>query len=209
MLSGKMKCVQGILFIVLGLLASAKASGQIVRYVDDDAAPGGDGLAWATAYADLQDALDEARLPGSTITDIRIAGGRYSPDRGIGDLTLLYQMVEGVVLAGGYAGIGAPDPDERDVILHETILTTDRLNDDQYNFTPSYVDNSEQLLRADNLVGVLRLDGLTLDGWSSQLFNPMTFNATLFEITQCRFVQGARVRIINALSGSYASCTWG
>ena len=45
-----------LVFLVLG----ATASGETVRYVDDNAPLDGDGMNWSTAYRFLQDALAEA-----------------------------------------------------------------------------------------------------------------------------------------------------
>ena len=44
--------------VAVALFSSAQAG--TVRYVDDDAPLGGDGLSWDTAYRYLQDALTEA-----------------------------------------------------------------------------------------------------------------------------------------------------
>ena len=44
--------------------------------VDDDAPPGGNGVGWATAYNDLQTALDAASTTGA-MTEIRVAAGTY------------------------------------------------------------------------------------------------------------------------------------
>ena len=56
-----------------------------VLMVDADAAPGGDGLAWGSAYNDLQGALSQAavlNVDGDTLNDIDqiwIAEGSYTP----------------------------------------------------------------------------------------------------------------------------------
>ena len=39
-------------------------------------------------------------------------------------------MIAGVTVAGGYAGLGAPDPDARDVEQYPTILSGDLAGDD-------------------------------------------------------------------------------
>ena len=123
-----------ILVAVL-LLAAAAEAGQVV-FVDDDAAPGGDGSTWNTAYRFLQNAIEAASNPANGITEVRIAQGLYRPDRdeasptGTGDRAATFQLINGVVLAGGYAGQGAPDPDARDVTLFETVLGGDLSEDD-------------------------------------------------------------------------------
>ena len=72
-----------VVVLGLGLVLSSGsfAAGQTIRFVDDDGPAGGDGRSWQTAYRFLQDALFEARRRGSTITEIRVGQGRYTPDR--------------------------------------------------------------------------------------------------------------------------------
>ncbi|MCP4245959.1 MAG: right-handed parallel beta-helix repeat-containing protein, partial [bacterium] len=114
--------------LVLGLATSVGA--QSVLYVDDDAPPGGDGLAWATAFFDLQDALDAAAASGGVVTEIRLAQGTYTPDRGTGDREASFEMLDGVAIRGGYAGLTEPNPDERDPVLYESVLSGDLFGDD-------------------------------------------------------------------------------
>lgn len=75
-----------------------------IRYVDDDAAPGGDGRGWATAYRDLQDALDEADAVGIDVNEIWIAVGTYRPDRGTGDRDATFTMRGVLDIRGSYDG---------------------------------------------------------------------------------------------------------
>lgn len=72
----------------LGLVGSA---GAMVRYVDCDAPPGGDGLSWATAYNVLTDGL-AAAVAGDQVW---VAAGTY-----VGNFTLGAE----VALYGGFAG---------------------------------------------------------------------------------------------------------
>ena len=116
---------------MVGLLATASGLAGAVRYVDDDAPAGGDGLAWETAYRFLADALADAGAPGSGIDEIRVAQGTYLADRsevdpaGTADPAATFQLISGVGLRGGYAGLGAPDPDARDIDLYQTVLSGD------------------------------------------------------------------------------------
>jgi len=96
-----------------------------IRYVDDDAAAGGDGQSWLTAYQDLEVALAEARGdPG--ITEIRVAGGLYLPSlRSEPDTprSECFQLINGVAVRGGYAGLADLDqPDTRDLVAYESVL---------------------------------------------------------------------------------------
>ncbi len=204
---------------VLGM--SPFAHGGAIRYVDDDALPGGDGVAWNSAYRFLQDALSEA-ASDATIDEIRVARGTYRPhqddanpdgpmtsdcceihgdpgcDDGVcealicalipsccdtswdaacaalvpivcdssiciaPDLRLIsFKLVNGVALRGGYAGQGSPDPDARDIDLHETILTGDLLGDDGPDFA-SNNENSYHVVTGSDADGTPELDGFTI-----------------------------------------------
>jgi len=105
--------------VVLAFTGTAHAK---IIYVDDDAPGANDGSSWADAYNFLQDALAIAQSGD----EIRVAQGNYRPDQGAGitpgDKTATFQLKNGVALAGGYAGAGAPDPNERDVQYYETVL---------------------------------------------------------------------------------------
>jgi len=152
------------LICALTVLAVSTAQADII-YVDDDAPLGGDGLSWNTAYQFLQDALADA----VGATEIRVARGVYPPDQDEagtvmpGDRTATFQLISGVILAGGYAGIGAPDPDVRDNGLYETILSGDLLGNDG----PDFVNNDENSLHVVTGSGTdatAVLDGLTIRG---------------------------------------------
>jgi hypothetical protein len=60
---------------------------------------GGDGLTWATAYKDLQDALDY----GCPITEIWVAGGLYKPTTGT-SRSISFAMRPGTAIYGGFSG---------------------------------------------------------------------------------------------------------
>jgi hypothetical protein len=139
-------------------------SAQSILHVDDDAAPGGDGLTWLTAYRFLRDALAHAASPGSTVTEIHVAQGTYKADQGEaggvtpGDREATFQLITGIALLGGYAGIGAPDPAVRDHVLYETILSGDLLGDD----IPAYPFNNSE--NSYHVVTILGTDDPAVDG---------------------------------------------
>ena len=114
--------------VLAGALTSA-AFGGTVLYVDDNAPVGGNGSSWKTAYRFLQDALTAARESGSAVNEMRVAQGTYKPDHdeqnldGTQDETATFAMIDSVALRGGYAGIGALDPDARDSSLYQSILS--------------------------------------------------------------------------------------
>jgi len=73
--------------------------------------PAGDGLSWDTAYRLVQDALLPAKRPAP-------------------DPQACFLLPDGVTLVGGFAGIGAADPDERDVDRFASTLTGGQLGND-------------------------------------------------------------------------------
>ncbi len=124
-------------------------------YVDTDAAPGGDGLSWATAFNDLDAALDVA-------TEVWIAEGVYLPTRrqDLSDpRSATFKMQANTTLFGGFAGTETSvDQRVRDgygLLVHETILSGDLGVDDDLTdnaYTVVYANSRENLV----------LDGLTV-----------------------------------------------
>jgi hypothetical protein len=133
-----------------------------ILYVDADAPQFGDGKSWATAFRHLQDVLFNA-TPG---TEIRVAEGIYKPH--LNTYTLAppsrydtFQLMNYVTIKGGYAGLGQPDPDARDISLYETILSGDMNGDDEPNFVNNS-DNSYHIVTGSNTNASAVLDGLTI-----------------------------------------------
>jgi hypothetical protein len=91
-----------------------------VRYVDADAVGGNNGSSWANAYVDLQSALDEAAT--TPLDYILVAEGTYQPDRGTGDRTRAFTLVDGTKVIGGFAAIET-DISEREPLVHQTVLS--------------------------------------------------------------------------------------
>jgi len=105
------------------------SSGLIL--VDDSATAGADnGSSWPDAFINLSSALAVA-LSG---TEIRVAQGTYHPAYKFDPCdprSAAFYLINGVDLKGGYAGLGAPDPNARDPQAYPTILSGDLLaNDD-------------------------------------------------------------------------------
>ena len=105
----------------LGILECPSAG---VLYVDRQAAAGGDGLSWATAFFDLQDAL--------SVTDaceIWVAAGVYKPTTAPGDRAASFVLNNDVAVYGGFAGTETTR-DQRDPQANLSVLSGDIDNDD-------------------------------------------------------------------------------
>lgn len=179
---------------LIGLLASP--CGASVICVDDDAPLGGDGLTWDAAFCYLQDALAVAQAGD----DIRVAQGTYKPDQDeagnvtSGDREATFQLVNGVAICGGYAGLGAPDPDARDIELYETVLSGDLAGDDGPSFTNNN-ENSYNVVSAIDCDSLTRLSGFSIIGGNANGEFPsfackgggMTNSNAHLVIEHCRF----------------------
>ena len=110
------------------VIATTPAFGQTIRYVDDSADPGGGGLTWATAYDDLQDALDDA-LANPSVDELHVAGGTYRPSAQSEPgtpRTETFQLIDGLAIMGGHAGLDNPNtPDIRDLDRYGSTLSGD------------------------------------------------------------------------------------
>ena len=156
--------------LLLGMTAAAP--GRII-YVDDDAAGANDGSSWADAFPWLRDALGVA-VEGD---EIQVAQGTYQPDQGAdikrGDHQATFIIGDGVVLRGGYAGVGAPDPDARNVEVYRTVLSGDLNNDDPnvqdghaLRNAAGHADNSSCVVRIKQVASCV-LDGFLIRGGHS------------------------------------------
>lgn len=164
-----MRCrtIDGVaVFAVLMLVGaiSVADSRDTIWYVDDDAPLGGDGLAWSSAFFDLQSALEVA-APGDTV---RIAGGLYVPTTQVDPndpndpRARTFVLWPGVTWLGGYAGLsGDGDPNERDVQQYETILTGDLLGDDLPDFA-NRDDNAYHVITGRDIDARAVIDGVTI-----------------------------------------------
>jgi hypothetical protein len=155
-------------FITTGLLAPrgiAFYHEPLTIFVDDDASGANDGSSWADAFTDLQDALAMAKYAD----EIWVADGIYKPDcdstdpNGSGDRQTTFQLINGVAIYGGYAGFGAPDPNERNAALYETILSGDLNGDDGPDFANNS-DNSYHVVTGSGTDAMAILDGFTVTG---------------------------------------------
>ena len=151
-----------------------------IIYVDDDATGTNDGSSWTDAFNYLQDAL-AAAWSGD---EIRVAQGIYKPDQGAvvttGDRTATFQLINGVTLKGGYAGLGQTDPNARDVELHETILNGDLDGNDiiDVNYPwglwnePTRAENSYHVVTGSGTDQTPVLDGFTITAGNANDYWP-------------------------------------
>lgn len=123
-----------------------------VVYVDANApASRPNGMSWDHAYRTLQQALGF-----NLATEIRIADGIYTPSTS--DRSASFVMRNGVTIRGGYAGIGAQDPDARNVDATPTILSGD------IGIVGDASDNSYHVIKSTDNDTTAILDGVMISG---------------------------------------------
>lgn len=178
--------------IIAGATSAGVPTGTVL-FVDDDAAAGGDGLTWDTAYRFLQNALSAASNGG--IAEIHIAQGTYKPDRdeanpeGTGDREATFQLINNVSLIGGYAGIGEDDPDARDFDLYVSNLNGN------IGFVQTPNDNSLHIVSVLPAISDASLDGFLISEGKAEDFNipngkdgaGVLFIGGAASISNCRF----------------------
>jgi hypothetical protein len=173
-------------------------------YVDSSASGSNNGSSWADAYNHLQDALVD---PCAVIW---VADGTYKPDQGggktPGDRNASFALKNGVAIYGGFAGVGAPNPDARDVKLYETILSGDLSGNDVYVSAPcnlltepTRAENSYHVVVGSNTDTNAVLDGFTItagnansgawpNDYGSGMFNEYNAYCT---VNNCTFVENS------------------
>ncbi len=169
------------ILVALSLTCFCSAAlGQSVRYVDDSAPGGGNGLAWATAYNNLQTALTAAAGSGGTITEIRVGQGTYKPSTPAGRQAT-FLMLNGVSVRGGYAGYGAANPDLRNTVTQQSILSGDIAGNDAAmaaSGSPgaTWNENSYHVVTISNTDSTAEIDGFTIThGSAESSVNPDRF----------------------------------
>ena len=163
-----------IVLLLLSLTMST-ALGQTIWYVDDSSTNGlNDGSSWDNAFMELQSALHVA----TNGHEIRVAQGIYKPDFDVnsnghtGNRELSFELISGVKLYGGYAGIGAVDPDLRDVDSNASILSGDLAGDDVG--TTGVGENAYHVVAAYYVSTNSVLDGFTIIGGNANGFQQNT-----------------------------------
>ncbi len=179
------------------------AYGKVI-YVDDDAWGLDNGTSWSNAYVYLQDALAEA-VGAAKPVEIWVAQGVYRPDQGasqkLGDPTATYQLLNQVSLRGGFAGVGQPDPDARDVSAYQTVLSGDLQGDDGPGFA-NYEDNVQVVVTVASSDQTAVLEGFTITGgygWSGAGLNCYDSNAV---IDSCTFTANKAASLDGGYGGA-------
>jgi parallel beta helix pectate lyase-like protein/PKD domain-containing protein len=138
---------------------------SLTLHVDRDASDGGDGLAWETAYSDLQAAFSETALRNTDgdgtndVDSIWIAEGTYKPSallNGDDDRSATFSLLDGVDLYGGFAG-SEVTVGERDRSAHVTTLSGD------IGVADDTADNAYSVVHCDAGV-IATLDGISITG---------------------------------------------
>ena len=148
---------------VLDDYGDARCGGRL--YVDGDAAAGGDGASWATAFEHLEAAL--AAVPACTDYpfEIWVAEGIYRPAPPGGAPTSSFLVESGVQIYGGFDGTET-QLIQRDPLAHPTVLSGDLAGDDPMGSRDDNVHHVVEVGQRDRgrrATGV-RLDGLVIEG---------------------------------------------
>ena len=141
-----------------------ECEGLVRLHVDVNAAPGGDGLSWATAFNDLPTAFDFHAAHPFEMEELWVAEGVYLPTNGP-QRKRSFRPGDEVRMRGGFAGTETV-LSQRILTAHETVLSGDLAGDDLF---PAGMDeNSHTVLFLDRADNVL-VDGFTVRGGNANV----------------------------------------
>ena len=211
-----------VLISMFVLVMASAATGRIIHVDANSPATTYDGSTWPDAFPYLQDALAHA-LPGD---EIHMAQGVYTPDKdgahpdGTGERYATFQLKNNVIIKGGYAGYGKPDPNARDIDLYKTFLSGDLDENDVGGIDdPSRLDNSFHVLTGTETNQTAILDGCTIIAGNAVMDAEIPYGAGLIALygsptlTNCTFTgnsayAGGAVCYVEECSPTLTNCTF-
>jgi len=168
MKAGNSRVLRTIPLVLITVLLCPIVYGKVI-HVDDDAVGANDGTSWDNAYVYLQDALADADTANKPV-EVHVAQGVYKPNQ-IPGRFILFHLINGVTLSGGYAGLGGTDPNERDVELFQTVLSGDLDGNDidvndpcDLPSEPTRLDNYSSIVIGSYTDRTAVLDGFIITG---------------------------------------------
>jgi len=186
--------IQGSGFYMTRVEATEVESNPVpsVIYVDWRSPESNWGASWEHAFIDLQSALAVAATY-PTIEEVHVGQGIYKPTCSTGDREATFQLVDGLAIRGGYAGLGADDPNFRDIDTHQTILSGDLNGDDalvadpmDLLAEPTRAENSFHVVTGTGTDETAELDGFTITGGNANGSSRNEYGAGL-----CNFDAGS------------------
>ena len=173
----------------LALTSCQAVHAQVRLFVDDDAAPGGDGASWASAFDDLATALDHVAAQAYPAAEIWVAAGTYLPaDRTDPNdpRSATFRLRNGLAIYGGFAGDEDPaafDLADRDLVGNESNLSGSSGGYANYHVVSAAgVDSTAQL------DGFTVRDGYALDTWPAPSSGAGLYNdGGSPRVANCRF----------------------
>ena len=192
------------IFLLVWLILAVPCQAKII-YVDTAAPGANNGSSWINSYKFLQDALADANSSAKPV-EIRVAQGVYTPDSnsevldGTGDREATFQLIDGVILKGGYPGFDMTDPNARNLEAYETILSGDLdgndidVNDPRDLFNePTRAENSYHVITGSGTYKTAILDGFTITGSNADVTCYLPYGGGMYNfcgnptINNCRF----------------------
>lgn len=169
------------LVLLFSLSSATHAVDSHVIFVDKDApGPGYDGLSWATAYTNVQDALDWTHIYSTTPYELWVAEGVYYPDEGgvhVANATTETFAIpyDNVRLYGGFAATET-ERTQRNWAAHPTILSGDMDGNDS-NADGNFIAESAAAVQGSNARHVLYVGGGTDNVTGATVIDGFTITA--------------------------------
>lgn len=177
----------------LGAFEGAVSVESKVIYVDVNATGSGNGTSWDHAFTNLSAAIRSA----SDFDVIHIADGVYTPESA---RSSTFALRNGMSIMGGYAGVGAVNPDARDFAANATILSgnignTDLSTDNNYHVVYIWAANTV------SIDGVVITGGYAYGSGPDQNAGGIFASLSNVNISNCKIIQNSS---INNGGGIYA-----